>query len=59
MFSLMCGTSRDDGRFVNFTLKRGGVAFKDEREAAGRHLYFNNMKKSLKLNTLELLGQER
>ncbi len=32
----MCGTSGDDGWFVNFTLKSGGVAFKDERGAAER-----------------------
>ncbi len=33
LFSLICGTSGDEGLFVNFTLKRGGVAFKNERIA--------------------------
>ncbi len=30
VFSLMCETSGDGGRFVNFTQKSGGVVFKDE-----------------------------
>ncbi len=30
---MMCGTSGEEGRFVNFTQKRDDVAFKDEREA--------------------------
>ena len=42
------GTSGDDGLFVNFTLKRGGVAFKDEQGAPERHRYFNDSKKSSK-----------
>ena len=48
VFSLMCGTSGDEGQFVNFTLKRGGVAFKDERGSAERYRYFNDRKKLLK-----------
>ena len=43
----MCGTSGDVGRFVNFILKRGGVAFKNERGVAERHHYFNNREKSM------------
>ena len=57
MFSLMCGTSGDEGRFVNFTLKRGGVAFKDERGSAERHRYFNDSEKLLKKKILEFLYQ--
>ncbi len=42
VFSLMCRTSRDEGWFVNFTLKRGGVALKNEQRAVERHRYFND-----------------
>ena len=48
MFFLMCGTSGDKGQFKNFTLKRGGVAFKNERGSAERHSYFNDREKFLK-----------
>ena len=50
VFFLMCGSTGDDGRFVNCTLKRGRVAFKDERGglgAAERHRYFNDREKLL------------
>ena len=50
----MCGTSGDDSRFVNFTLKRGGVDFKDERGAAERHRYFINKEKLLKEKYLRI-----
>ena len=50
----MCGTSGDAGRFVNFTLKRGGVAFKNERGAAERHYYFNDRVKLLKEKDLRI-----
>ncbi len=46
VYSLICGTSGDKGQFVNFTLKRGGVAFRNERGSAERHRYFNDREKS-------------
>ncbi len=59
VFSLKCGTSRewDDGQFVNFTLKRGGVAFEDERGAAGsggkrqRGIVILMIRKNIKVKT--------
>ena len=53
----MCGTSGDDVRFINFTLKRGGVDFKNERGAAERHRYFNDREKLLKEKDLRILYQ--
>ena len=50
----MCGNSGDEGRFVNFTLKRGGVAFKNERGSAERHRYFNDREKLLKEKDLRI-----
>ena len=54
MFSLMCGTIGDIGRFVNFTLKKGGVAFKNERGLVERHRYFNDREKLLKEKDLRI-----
>ena len=54
MFSLMCGTSEDEGRFVNFTLKRDRVAFKDEQGSAERHHYFNDRERFLKENQVTI-----
>ena len=54
MFSSMCGTSGDEGQFVNFTLKSGEVAFKNERGAAERHGYFNDREKLLKEKDLRI-----
>ena len=54
MFSLMCRTSGDEGQFVNFTLNRGGVAFKNERREAERHRYFNDREKLLKEKDLRI-----
>ena len=44
----------DEGRFVNFTLKRGGFAFKNEQGAAERHRYFNDREKVLKEKYLRI-----
>ena len=46
MFSLMCGTSGDNGQFVNFT--RCGVAFTDERGAAGSRTSSYSFKEKIK-----------
>ncbi len=54
MFSLMCWTSGDEGRFVNFTLKRGRVAFKNERGSTERHSYFNDREKLLEEKDLRI-----
>ncbi len=48
-------TVGDGGRFVNYTLKKGGVAFKNERGAAERHRYFNDREKLLKEKDLRIL----
>ena len=50
----MCETSGDEGQFVNFFLKRGGVAFKNERGSAERHCYFNNRETLLKEKDLRI-----
>ncbi len=55
---MMYRTSINDGLFVNFTLKRDGVAYKDERRAAKRHHYFSDTKKIVNVKASELLGQE-
>ncbi len=44
----------DEVRFVNFTLKRGGVAFKNEWGAAEMHRYFNDREKLLKEKDLRI-----
>ncbi len=54
MFSLICGTSGEEGRFVNLTLKRGGVAFKDERGSAKRHCNSNDREKLLEDKDLKI-----
>ena len=51
---MVCRTSGDEGRFVNFNLKRGGVAFKNERGAAERNRYFINREKLLKEKDLRI-----
>ena len=50
----MCGTSGDEGRFVNFTLKRGGVSLRNEWGLAERHRYFNDREKLLKEKDLRI-----
>ncbi len=52
MFFLMCGTSGDEGWFLNFTLKRCVVASKNELGSAERHRYFNDREKLLKEKNL-------
>ncbi len=50
----MCGTSGDEGQLVNFTLKRSGVAFQNERGASERHRFFNDREKLLKEKDLTI-----
>ncbi len=54
IFSLLCGISGDEVRFINFTLKRGRCAFKDELGSAERHCYFNDREKLLKEKDLRI-----
>ncbi len=54
VFSLMCRTSGDEGRFANFNLKRDEVALKNEQGMAERQRYFNSREKLLKEKDLRI-----